>query len=96
MSQPSFIGKRAQRGNLCRKELEAMKARHTNVGAPRAGPAAGFEYTGGEVKDFLARLQAAGLLALRSGINVVRLAPPLIISEAEISKGVQIIEEALE
>ena len=55
----------------------------------------GFEYTGGDVKDLLSRLQARGLLALRSGTNVVRLAPPLIISEAEISKGVQIIEEAL-
>ena len=97
VSQPAFTERVRSRGELLRNELEAMKTRHKNVGAILGrGLLQGFEYTGGEVKDFLARLQAAGLLALRSGINVVRLAPPLIISEAEISKGVQIIEEALE
>jgi acetylornithine/N-succinyldiaminopimelate aminotransferase len=48
------------------------------------------------MKDLLARLQAGGLLALRSGANVVRLAPPLIITKKEIDRGIDIIEEALE
>jgi len=83
-------------GEHLREELERMKARHASVGQLRGmGLLQGFEYTGGEIKDLLDTLQARGLLALRSGTNVVRLAPPLIISEAEITKGVQIIEEAV-
>ena len=96
VSEPGFIQRVRQRGEFLRKELEALKARHANVGTLLGkGLLQGFDYTGGEVKDLLSRLQARGLLALRSGTNCVRLAPPLIISEAEISKGVQIIEEGL-
>jgi 4-aminobutyrate aminotransferase-like enzyme len=40
-------------------------------------------------------LSLSALLALRSGTNVVRLATPLIISEADIGKGIAIIEEEL-
>ncbi len=55
----------------------------------------GFEYTAGEPKDLLARLQQKGLLALRSGTNVIRLAPPLVIDARQIQRGIDIIEEAL-
>ena len=48
------------------------------------------------MKELLAKLQAGGLLALRSGANVVRLAPPLVITNKEIDRGITIIEEALE
>ena len=40
-------------------------------------------------------LGAAGLLALRSGDDVLRLAPPLIVSEAEIDEALAVIAEAL-
>ena len=96
VSQPGFIQRVRQRGEYLRKGLEALKTRQKSVGALLGkGLLQGFEYTGGDVKDLLSRLQARGLLALRSGTNSIRLAPPLIMSEAEISKGVQIIEEAL-
>ena len=36
------------------------------------------------------------MLALRSGANMVRIAPPLVITEKEIQKGIDIIEEALQ
>ena len=55
----------------------------------------GFEYLGGEVKDFLENLRARGMLVLRSGTNVVRIAPPLVITEKEIETGITLIEEAL-
>jgi acetylornithine/N-succinyldiaminopimelate aminotransferase len=96
LAQPGFLERVRESGDHLRKELEAMKAGHASVGSLRGkGLLQGFEYTGGEVKDLLDRLQDRGLLVLRSGANVVRLAPPLIISKAEITKGVQIIEEAL-
>jgi acetylornithine/N-succinyldiaminopimelate aminotransferase len=96
VSEPDFLPRVRQRADHLSRELEALKARHATVGSLRGkGLLRGFEYTGGEMTDLLARLQARGLLVLRSGTNVVRLAPPLIISEAEISKGIRIIEEVL-
>ncbi len=96
VSTPEFIARVKAQGELLKGQLEGLAARHTNVGALLGrGLLQGFEYKGGDVKDLLTRLQARGLLALRSGTNVVRLAPPLVISEEEIRKGIAIIEEEL-
>ncbi len=97
ISQPGFAERVRSRGEFLRKQLEALKDRKASVGALFGrGLLQGFEYKGPDVRELLARLQARGLLALRSGTNVVRLAPPLIISEAEITHGIRTIEEALE
>jgi predicted acetylornithine/succinylornithine family transaminase len=42
--------------------------------------------------NLLVAAQEQGLLLLRSGTNVIRIAPPLIIAQAEIDEGVAIIE----
>jgi acetylornithine/N-succinyldiaminopimelate aminotransferase len=85
-------------GQILGEGLEGLHARHPGqVGSVRGrGLLRGFEYTGGELKMLLDRLQKAGMLALRSGANVVRIAPPLIIGPKEIQKGIEIIEEALQ
>ena len=84
-------------GEVLRAGLEGLKGPRSSIGELRGrGLLQGFEYNGGEVKDLLARLQAKGLLVLRSGTNVVRIAPPLVIGEKEILKGIDIIEEALQ
>jgi acetylornithine/succinyldiaminopimelate/putrescine aminotransferase len=43
---------------------------------------------------FLTAARDRGLLLLRSGSNVIRIAPPLIITEAEIDEGIAIIDAA--
>ena len=43
------------------------------------------------VQQFISASREKGLLTLRSGANVLRLAPPLIVSEAEIDKAISII-----
>jgi acetylornithine/N-succinyldiaminopimelate aminotransferase len=97
VTAPGFLPHVTEMGNVLRAGLEALKARHSTVGELRGrGLLQGFEYTGGEVKDLLARLQQKGLLVLRSGTNIVRIAPPLVIGEKEIEKGIDIIEEALQ
>jgi acetylornithine/N-succinyldiaminopimelate aminotransferase len=84
-------------GTALRAGLEALKARNGSVGELRGrGLLQGFQYTGGEVKDLMARLQRKGLLVLRSGTDVVRIAPPLVITEREIARGIDIIQEALQ
>ena len=55
----------------------------------------GIDYKGGEVKDLLARLQERGMLALRAGTNILRIAPPLVMEKKELMKGISMIEEAL-
>ena len=97
VSAPGFLPHVKAMGEVLRTGLERLKGRRSSVGELRGrGLLQGFEYNGGEVKDLLARLQAKGLLVLRSGTNVVRIAPPLVIGEKEIQKGIDIIEEALQ
>ena len=97
VSQPAFLDRVKEAGEFLRKGLEELKSRHAGVGAIRGrGLLRGFEYTGGEVKDLLARLQQKGMLALRSGANILRIATPLVITKSEIQKGIDIIEEALQ
>jgi acetylornithine/N-succinyldiaminopimelate aminotransferase len=97
VARPDFISQVAAKGAFLRQGLERLAARHAGIGQLRGrGLLQGFEWNGGEVKDLLARLSARGLLALRSGANVVRIAPPLVIDEKGIQKGIDIIEEVLQ
>jgi len=97
VSQPGFLARVRESGNYLSQGLEELKSRRASVGEIRGrGLLRGFEYTGGEVKDLLARLQQKGMLALRSGANMLRIAPPLVITKNEIQKGIDIIEEALQ
>jgi acetylornithine/N-succinyldiaminopimelate aminotransferase len=93
---PGFLPHVKEMGDRLREGLERLKSKSPRIGELRGrGLLQGFEWNGGEVKDLLARLQDLGLLVLRSGTNVVRLAPPLVIDGREITKGIDIIEEAL-
>ena len=97
VSQPGFLARVREAGDFLSQRLEGLKSRHANVGEIRGrGLLRGFEYKGGEVKDLLARLQQKGMLALRTGANMLRIAPPLVITKNEIQKGIDIIEEALQ
>jgi acetylornithine/N-succinyldiaminopimelate aminotransferase len=98
VSEPSFIAHVREMGDALGQGLAEMHQRHPDrAGEPRGrGLLRGFEYKGGEVKDLLARLRERGLLALRSGANILRIAPPLVIGKKEILKGIAMIEEALQ
>ncbi|MGA2642678.1 MAG: aspartate aminotransferase family protein [Spirochaetia bacterium] len=97
VSKPEFVQHVQEMGELLQKGLQRIKAAHPEkVGELRGrGLLRGFEYLGGDVKEFLDTLRARGMLALRSGANVIRIAPPLIISGREIETGITIMEEAL-
>ena len=110
ISRPGFTAEVEEKGKHLRAGLQRLKKRFPAIGDLRGkGLLQGFEYlpgasvpaAGGKeaadpMKELLAKLQAGGLLALRSGANVVRLAPPLVITNKEIDRGITIIEEALE
>jgi len=95
--QPGFLAQVRESGDFLFQGLEALRSRCADVGEICGrGLLRGFEYKGGEVKDLLARLQQKGMLALRTGANMLRIAPPLVITKNEIQKGIDIIEEALQ
>jgi acetylornithine aminotransferase len=48
------------------------------------------------VAEIVEDLEAEGLLALRAGANTLRLLPPLIISEEEITLGLEKLTKVLE
>jgi len=101
LSQRAFIERVRARGEFLRRLLEELKARHPGLGEARgrgllqgiAVPAAGA--AGERMPELLAALREEGLLALRSGLNILRLAPPLVISEAEIRRGMEILSRVL-
>ncbi len=98
ITEPAFMDHVKEAGTALREGLSALRARHPQqVGDLRGkGLLQGFRYLGGEMKDLLDRARDRGILLLRSGADVVRLAPPLIISHTEIEQGIHMIEEALE
>jgi acetylornithine/N-succinyldiaminopimelate aminotransferase len=46
--------------------------------------------------ELLAACQEQGLLILRAGVNVLRIAPPLVITKKEIDEGLARLSRALE
>ena len=101
VSPPAFVSEVARKGRLLAEGLEGMSARHDYLGAVCGkGLLAGVEVTGGSaeqpgIAEVLKVTQRDGLLALRSGTNILRIAPPLTISDEEIGEGLEIIERAI-
>jgi acetylornithine/N-succinyldiaminopimelate aminotransferase len=91
-----FLGGVRGRGLLLGLEvkLESLPARPA---APAAKPGPGAQPGPGAdpMGDLLAVCQAQGLLILRAGVNVLRFAPPLVITKKEIDEGVALLERAL-
>jgi len=86
----------ARMGKLLRERLETVHRNH-----PRAikevrgrGLLVGVDLVP-PMADVIAACRERGLLALTSGDNTLRLAPPLIVDEASVDRAAQIIGQAL-
>jgi acetylornithine/N-succinyldiaminopimelate aminotransferase len=100
VSDPEFLKGVRRRGEILKAALEGLKAGSPRVGELRGrGMLQGFEYLQApgepDIPGLLALLREKGLLLLRSGANVIRIAPPLVIEEKEILYGMEIIREVL-
>jgi acetylornithine aminotransferase/acetylornithine/N-succinyldiaminopimelate aminotransferase len=85
----------ARLGKYCVGRLEALRARHPRIREVRgSGLLIGIEIEG-SARDIVRRCMARGLLVLTAGDTVVRLVPPLIITEAEADQAVAILDQAL-
>lgn len=95
IGHPAFLAEVRRRSHLLTNLLGALALRREEVKAVRgAGMIWGVELSNpaGEV---VARALDAGLLLCTAGPNVVRVVPPLVASDAELEKGIQLLEEAV-
>ena len=82
-------------GNLFRDGLEKLKEKHTVIREIRGkGLMIGIELKF-DVKDILMEGIEKNLLLLYSGRNILRLLPPLVISEEDVTRSLEILDELL-
>lgn len=93
-------------GDVATKRLKALQTRHPQIGDVR-GPGAmvGIEFVGPDgitpdpasVSAIEAKARELGLVLLSTGTygNVIRLLPPLTLSDAELAEGLDILEAAI-
>ena len=106
VGQPEFLAAATTLGDALRPRLDAIAERHNSIGpnligeVRGIGPMLAFEFAE-RTPDRAAAVVAAafenGLLLLACGIygNVIRLLPPLTISDADLEQGMAILEKAL-
>lgn len=99
---PPFLMEVQSKGEYLKKGLEKLSEKNEAAGKVKGlgllrgieiGKAddAGIKLCG----DIIEKAKEKGLLLLRSGKNILRIAPPLVISETEIDKGLKIINDIL-
>lgn len=87
------------------KRMGELLADHLDAMASRLGPSRVVEARGsgllralelpGPAAPVIERCREAGVLVIQAGANVVRLAPPLIITPAQVEEGVEVLERCL-
>ena len=95
LTQDGLIDNADKMGKLFRDGLERLKEKHTIIREIRGkGLMIGIELKF-EVKDILMEGIEKNLLLLYSGRNILRLLPPLVISEEDVTSSLEILDELL-
>ena len=95
LTQDGLIDNADKMGKLFREGLERLKEKHTIIREIRGkGLMIGIELKF-EVKNILMEGIEKNLLLLYSGRNILRLLPPLVISEEDVTKSLDILDEYL-
>jgi 4-aminobutyrate aminotransferase len=101
VTEPGFLESARALGETLRARLEEIASRHPEIGEVRGlGPMLAFEFveqSPDRAKAVVAAAFDRGLILLSCGLrgNVIRLLPPLTISDAELEDGLAILEESL-
>jgi acetylornithine/N-succinyldiaminopimelate aminotransferase len=95
LANPEFINGVAEMGRKLRLHFDELKRRHNFLGAVKgAGLLSGLEVDIPDPSTLIPAAKDEGLLVLRSGTNVLRVAPPLIITEDELAEGIDRLDRA--
>ncbi|MDD9987340.1 MAG: aminotransferase class III-fold pyridoxal phosphate-dependent enzyme [Spirochaetaceae bacterium] len=100
LTDPAFLAAVRERGEQLRHGLESLREAHGLGPVVGAGLLRGVHVPGkaGEqprIQALSTALRTAGVLVLRSGDDVMRIAPPLVISADEIDEGLRCMDTAL-
>lgn len=78
------------------KKLDELATKHACVKERRGkGLMQGLELEGKTVGEVIAAAREKGLLVISAGSNVLRMLPPLVITEKDVDKAVEILDECL-
>ena len=95
LTEDGLIENSEKMGKIFREGLESLKEKHTIIREIRGkGLMIGVELKF-EVRNILMNLIKEGVLMLYSGRNILRILPPLVISEQDIAKVLQILDVVL-
>jgi acetylornithine/N-succinyldiaminopimelate aminotransferase len=96
LSCPDFIKTVKEKGIFLTSLLERISEEFSFLGKVKGlGLLQGVELKSGTPGDAVKKAQEAGLLLLSSGTNMLRIAPPLVITEDELEKGTGILKSVL-
>ena len=101
VSEPDFLASATALGETLRARLEDIAARNSGIGEVRGlGPMLAFEFaeqSADRAKAVVAEAFDRGLILLSCGLygNVIRLLPPLTITDEELDEGLALLEESL-
>jgi acetylornithine/N-succinyldiaminopimelate aminotransferase len=94
ISQAEFMESVKEKGKLLKKLLTGLSEKYSFLGKVKGfGLLQGIELLEFEPKDVIKAALKEGLLVLQSGTNVIRIAPPLIITEDEIKEGIKLLDK---
>jgi len=95
LTEDGLIENSEKMGKIFREGLEKLKEKHTMIREIRGkGLMIGIEMKF-EIKDILMELIKEGILMLYSGRNILRILPPLVISEEDITKVLHVLDSIL-
>jgi 4-aminobutyrate aminotransferase/(S)-3-amino-2-methylpropionate transaminase len=101
VSDPAFLARAQEVGEILRTRLREIAGKRPEVGEVRGlGPMLALEFverTPDRAKSAVSAAFEQGLVLLSCGLygNVIRLLPPLTITDAEVDQGLAILEESL-
>lgn len=94
---PEFLFQVQEKAVIVTEEINKLSNEFESViGAKGIGLLQGIELKDINPSEIIAEAMKEGLLVLRSGNNLLRIAPPLIINEEEIKEGFDIIRKVLQ
>ena len=94
IGDPAFLAEVQRKGEIVAQRLGALGTGDGVAEVRGAGLLWGIEITGAAA-EVVARALDAGLLLCSAGANVVRVAPPLTISDEDLERGLQLLLAAL-
>lgn len=95
IGEPEFLAEVRRKGTVIAERLHALARERDEVQAVRGAGMIWGVVVAGAASDVVARALQSGLLLCAAGADVVRLVPPLTVSDDDLERGLRILGEVL-